>query len=216
MGTTERKKRDLEKRRRLILDRSRKLFFQKGYDNVSVEEICRAAEYGRSALYALFHSKEEIYANICLEGLDILAGIMTGLDSAREPDQALMQAAEAFLDFFQKHRHHYLALFYFSRHTYDRTRVGPELREAMDAAEIKALSPLGYVLTAAMETGQVRPMPVERVTRLFWAGLMGVFGSFICQGLEDQSESIREHCLAYADIYLRGIINPDPRLEETS
>ncbi len=208
MGTTERRKRELEKRRRLLLDKSRELFFENGYDNVSVEEICRAAEYGRSALYAIFHSKEEIYANICLEGLGIFADMMAGLDSTRELDQALMQATEIFLDFFQMHRHHYKALFYFSTHTYDRTKIRLELRETMDTAEIKALSPLGAILAGAMETGRVRRMPVDRVVWVFWAALMGVVSSFICKGIEDQSDLMREQCLAYTDIYLRGILKP--------
>ena len=64
------------------MEKSRDLFFERGYENVSVQDICDAVEYGRSAVYAFFSSKEEIYAHIYVEAMRILADMFQSVNPA--------------------------------------------------------------------------------------------------------------------------------------
>ena len=118
MGTKERKQRELENRRRAILEKSRDLFFERGYQSVSVQDICDAVEYGRSAVYAFFSSKEEIYAHIYVEAMRILADMFQSINPApADFDREFRKCTQILFDFYKYHRNYFKALFYFSTNT---------------------------------------------------------------------------------------------------
>lgn len=52
---------DTEETRRQILEASFRLFGLKGYDGVSVQDIAKATNLSKGALYWHFHNKEELY-----------------------------------------------------------------------------------------------------------------------------------------------------------
>ncbi len=68
MGTAARKEREKQKRREEILAAARDLFYEKGYQNTTVEEIAEAAEISKGTVYLYFASKDELYVSVILEG----------------------------------------------------------------------------------------------------------------------------------------------------
>jgi len=76
MSIITRKELEKEQRRRDILNAAEKLFFSKGYDNVSLNEIAKEVKLGRSTLYLYFENKEELFFAIVLRGAQILHGIV--------------------------------------------------------------------------------------------------------------------------------------------
>ncbi|MBU2252071.1 MAG: TetR/AcrR family transcriptional regulator, partial [Proteobacteria bacterium] len=101
MGLEERRKRERENRKNAILKAARKLFFEKGFRQVTVENIARKAEFSKGSIYLYFNSKEEIYSQILLNDIDkfhdSVADILQGPSSASE---ALIRVAEIYVDFF--------------------------------------------------------------------------------------------------------------------
>lgn len=76
MSIAARKELEKEKRRADILNAAEKLFFSKGYDNVSLNEIAKEVKLGRSTLYLYFENKEELFFAIVLRGAQILHEII--------------------------------------------------------------------------------------------------------------------------------------------
>lgn len=64
-GRTERKR---EQRRNDILKAAEKLFFSRGYDEVSMDSIAREIDLGRSTLYIYFENKEELFLPLFCAG----------------------------------------------------------------------------------------------------------------------------------------------------
>ena len=62
MGTRERKEREFETRRRLILDKAMDLFQKNSFAGVTLDDIASAIEFSKGTIYNHFGSKEEIYA----------------------------------------------------------------------------------------------------------------------------------------------------------
>lgn len=58
--------------RNRILEVAKKLFYEKGIDNTSVDEIARTAQMSKSTMYVYFKSKEEIANCISLEAMQYL------------------------------------------------------------------------------------------------------------------------------------------------
>jgi AcrR family transcriptional regulator len=72
MGITERKKREKEQRNNDILDAAERLFFSRGYEDVSMDQIAREVELNKATLYLYVKNKETLFATIVLRGIRIL------------------------------------------------------------------------------------------------------------------------------------------------
>ncbi len=72
MGISERKVREKEQRKKEILDTAERLFFSRGYDDVSMDGIAREVELNKATLYLYFENKEALFAAIVLRGIGIL------------------------------------------------------------------------------------------------------------------------------------------------
>jgi TetR/AcrR family transcriptional regulator len=72
MPIKSRKEREKEQRRKDIIDSAENLFFERGYDNVSMKDISNEVELSKATLYLYFENKEELFFAIVLRGTRIL------------------------------------------------------------------------------------------------------------------------------------------------
>ena len=72
MTVSDRKEREKEMRRKDIIDTAEKLFFEKGYENITMADIAEGTELARSTLYLYFKNKKEMYLAISIRGTQIL------------------------------------------------------------------------------------------------------------------------------------------------
>ena len=72
MGSQERKNREQQIRRQQILDAAGKIFAARGFKGATMRSIAEEAEYSQAAIYLYFKNKDELYASVLLEVLDIL------------------------------------------------------------------------------------------------------------------------------------------------
>lgn len=90
MGTTERKERERDERKRMIIQSAEKVFLKKGLEGATMEEIADVAELSKGALYLYFKSKEELFLSVNMRGLKLLAEILE-----KELDESLTAAENA-------------------------------------------------------------------------------------------------------------------------
>jgi AcrR family transcriptional regulator len=72
MGISERKIREKEQRKKEILDTAERLFFSRGYDDVSMDGIANEVELNKATLYLYFRNKEALFAAVVLRGVRLL------------------------------------------------------------------------------------------------------------------------------------------------
>ncbi len=72
MGISDRRQREKEQRKTGIIDAAERLFFSRGYEDVSMEEIAREVELNKATIYLYFENKETLFATIVLRGIGIL------------------------------------------------------------------------------------------------------------------------------------------------
>jgi len=206
MGTKERRQRELEDRRRAILEKSRDLFFERGYENVSVQDICDAVEYGRSAVYAFFSSKEEIYAHIYVEAMRILADMFQSVNpGASDFDREFLKCTQILVDFYKYHRNYFKALFHFSTNTLAYSKIPPGILALKEAEITRAGIPVMALLQRGIDSGHLHEFEVQEVVHLCWATVVGIIMSFIHKEMETEEETIQQFCLRHAEIYLEGL-----------
>lgn len=91
-----------KERREQLLDVSRALFAEKGFDATSVEEIAHRASVSKPVVYEHFGGKEGIYAVVVDREMQRLMNqIVDALDIDAHPRELLEQAACALLDYIE-------------------------------------------------------------------------------------------------------------------
>ncbi len=113
MGKIERREREREERRKTIMKAARKLFYSKGLDNTTMDEIAEEAELSKGTLYLYFQSKEILALSIIKETSDILNGILKAAAATEKPGiERIADITEALTDFFKSNRDEFRFLKY--------------------------------------------------------------------------------------------------------
>src|SRR3979411_1606638 len=107
MGTTGRF--SVEERRRSLLELGLELFSSRPYDDISIEEIARAAGRSKGLLYNYSPSKGDFYVE-CLRAVKHRFQIDTEPDPELPPVEQLRASLSGYLDHMQKHHASYQAL----------------------------------------------------------------------------------------------------------
>ena len=155
-----------EATRGALMTAARRLFAEHGYDEVSAEQIVRAAGVTRGALYHHFGGKAElldaVYDQLEREMTERIARVVLGSE-LESPMEAMRAGISAFLE----------------------ECAQPEVRQIVltDAPavlgwerwrEIAAANGLGLIeasLSAAIEAGELRPLPVRPTAHLLLGAL---------------------------------------------
>jgi len=75
-ATTSRKERERLRHRQEILAAALRLFSEKGFHDVSMQEIAAAAEFGTGTLYHFFSSKEELFYELMVATAEASLGLV--------------------------------------------------------------------------------------------------------------------------------------------
>jgi len=71
MGTKERRIRERNDRVKQIQEAAKLLFFKKGYQGSTIEEIAKLAEVSKGTIYLYFKNKDDLYVSLMLSGSEI-------------------------------------------------------------------------------------------------------------------------------------------------
>jgi len=172
MGTSERREREKQRRRDDILNTARLLFFEKGFRDTTIDDIARAAELARGTIYLYFENKEEIYATILEEGLDLLHSLIRdAVDPQVDALTNILAGHDAFMRFHDQHPQYYNVLIL------DKLQIAEELPEALkarlDAKTLAMADGIAGTLDRGVADGIFRPMQVREVALLLMGMTMG-------------------------------------------
>jgi AcrR family transcriptional regulator len=155
-----------EATRSALMAAARRLFTERGYAAVGTEEIVRAAGVTRGALYHHFGGKAElleaVYERLEAESTERVARVVLGSD-LESPLEAMKAGVEAFLDECAAPELQRIAL-----------HDAPAVLGWDRWREIAAANGLGLIeasLTAAIEAGEIRPLPVRPMAHLLLGAL---------------------------------------------
>ncbi|HNM24782.1 MAG TPA: TetR/AcrR family transcriptional regulator [Saprospiraceae bacterium] len=111
MGIVERKEREKEEMRRLILDAALKLFREKGLDAVSIRNIAEMIEYSPATIYLYYKDKSEILSALQYEAAAVKRSHVMSAALIENPWERLVEFGRRYVDFGMKHPDLYDLLF---------------------------------------------------------------------------------------------------------
>jgi AcrR family transcriptional regulator len=118
MGIAERREREKEQRHNDIIDAAERVFFSKGMENATMDDVAEEAELSKGTLYLYFKSKEEIYLAIHLRGNKILKNMFNIAVANQERGIDKVHAVgEAYFEYYRTYPDYFNAMIYYESRT---------------------------------------------------------------------------------------------------
>ena len=111
MGIQERKDREKDVMRRIILDAAIDLFASEGYENVSIRKIAEKIEYSPASIYNYFEDKGSILFELLNDGFDKLYEKQLAVQHIVDTVERFQAHGRAYLDFAREYPHYYNLMF---------------------------------------------------------------------------------------------------------
>jgi TetR/AcrR family transcriptional regulator len=118
MGTLERKARERIGRENMILDAAEEVFFSRGFDQSTMDDVANNAELSKGSLYNYFKNKNELCIGIVGRSFRLLIEYMEKslVENASGLDK-ISGSAKAFMLFKQENPEYYCALQSYQQHS---------------------------------------------------------------------------------------------------
>lgn len=157
MGIAERRQREKENLRRLILDAARELFVTEGYEAVTMRKIAAAIEYSPTTIYLHFADKDAILVELAEEGFNLLADALGRVRHIEDPVERLRHGAAVYFQFAQGQSHYYTIMFELRANA---------LAKGHEPSETAGHRAFGFIVEAVVQAVRTGQIPAERVQEI--------------------------------------------------
>jgi len=99
MGIQERKEREKQELKELIMSTAAKLFRQKGYEATSMRAIAEEIEYSPGTIYLYFKDKDELLYQLSVRAFNLFFEYFSRVRSVKDPLERLFKLGEVYLTF---------------------------------------------------------------------------------------------------------------------
>jgi AcrR family transcriptional regulator len=210
MGTLERRAREREETRTMILDAARELFVERGVEAVTMRAIASRIEYTPTAIYHHFRDKHTLLIELCIVDFQALAQAFRRIGRIEDPVERLGRIGAAYVDFGLSNPSHYQFLFMTSREPLDEAVAHKRLHPEEDAYAF-----VRDTAAEAIAAGRLRPQfdDAEQVAQMLWAGVHGVVALHVIKQKESWVpwRDARETARLLNEAVMRGILrDPSP------
>jgi AcrR family transcriptional regulator len=173
MGVKERRAREKKERYNLILSSARTLLFKKGLAGTSINQIAKVAEIGASTIYSYFKSKEEIFAALQQEGLEVLHyTINSFIKKDDNAEEKLRKIGRAYFEFSQKNKNYFDVINYFL--SAPEAIFAPNLKKQIDQHGNKNLNMIVKAIEKGIEDEIFKNINSRRYAILMWSTMHGM------------------------------------------
>jgi len=167
-----RREREKRRHRRDILAVALRLFSERGFHNVSMQEIAEKSEFGVGTLYNFFASKERLFIELMLAGIEkIRARLIPILDSDKPETERLSEYVRAHTDLVESNLD--LVRLYTSQYGIH-SSIKPMLKDIADVArniEMLVSERLKGIILAGIEKEVFNPVAADVVVLALQATL---------------------------------------------
>ena len=170
MGIAERKEKQKQDIKKMILDASMKLFIEEGFENVTMRKIADLIEYSPTTVYLYFKDKNEIFFQLHELGFQKMLEMNQHLPEIKNPLMRLYKMGENYIEFGMQNQEFYDVMF-IQNAPMDVLENREDCEWSLGDSAIGALQAL---LKECMEKGLIQKAPVEAVAMAIWGMVHGL------------------------------------------
>lgn len=182
MVTSNRRDKEKRIRRDDIIDAAEKVFFFKGYDEATMDDVAKEAEFSKRTLYVYFNSKEHLRFEIMIRGYKILIERIEMAFSTTSESNSLdliRQFGKVLYKFNEDFPNHFKAIMTYENGERDfMIGITDEAKEECYALGEQVFGHLSEILKKGINEGSIRPeLDVVDTTIIVWAFTVGLFNT---------------------------------------
>ena len=185
MALEEKKKRKKgkENRKNAILKAARRLFFDRGFKTVTVDNIAAKAEVSKGSIYLCFESKEEIYAQILIsDNIELYERIKNFSRTEASAAQLLLEFARIYVDYFLNNNELFRILMTFMMQTSQMNLVEKQ-RDELIRSTNQNIKIISEIIQKGIDAGEFSPIGDIRQTQNgIWGMLNGIISLYLFTG----------------------------------
>lgn len=184
MGINERKEKEKQIRRNDIIDAAEKVFFLKGYDVATMDEVAKMAEFSKRTVYVYFNSKEQLYFEIMVRGYRNLLEMIETTLSNTENKNALERIKLIGMTLYQfntEYPDYFNAIMYYENGEKDFEKETPDSskEECYELGE-RIFAYLSSALADGIEEKVIREeIDIKSTAIILWSCTIGLFNTII-------------------------------------
>jgi len=173
MALKDRREREKQRRRTQILEAAKTLVLREGVFAVSVQRIAEVAELSVGTIYLYFKGKEEIFAVLQEDILNMLYGeIYTAAGREGSCTEKLFSIADAYREFSRRQKQYFDVINYFLSPS--DIIFPPVLKSEIDRHGNRILSLVAGVIEAGIKSGEFRKVDANKCSIILWGTLHGL------------------------------------------
>jgi len=207
MGISERKQKEKELRRKMILKAAEKVFFSRKGETATMDDVAEKAELSKGTLYLYFRNKEDILYALAEKGVSLLSvQLRNSFSDNHSGIDQLSLIADEFIEFSKKQSNFFHLILRFENKT---IKFKHEIRDNLLIEP--ALEVLYEVLKKGQKDNTIREdIEVRDLVAIIWSQMLGVLQTLttkkkiLFQYKSDPNKLIKGHY----KIIIRGI-SPD-------
>lgn len=181
MGVVERKEREKEMRSECIIDAAERVFFNKGFEHATMNDVAEEAELSKGALYLYFHSKNELCMAILHRSLKSLNKRFKKLksDNTLTGLEKIFSLAEIFISFSKEHPGHYNSLLSYREHRENCPASGKIFKSAINE-NININNIIKEIIISGQNDGTINlEVDAKKTSLAIWGNFTGIMPSSI-------------------------------------
>ncbi|MDD5723553.1 MAG: TetR/AcrR family transcriptional regulator [Syntrophales bacterium] len=190
LGPESRREREKGQRRQVVLMAAKKLFIENGFKAVTVASIAEKAELSKGAIYLYFSSKEEIYAQILLNDVELFHEKISQIFQEGKPAaDMLLDFANAYINIFMKEREQFRIMMHFALQA-DNLSLSSEVRRQIVGEMNRMISLIEKILQYGISTGELllKKPAIKNMKNALWGLLNGIISLHLFVGAESMRE----------------------------
>jgi AcrR family transcriptional regulator len=186
-----------------ILEVAKELFTQRGFSNVAVRDICKAADVTPPTLYYYFKNKEALFDAVVRKSVsmtDFISRLTVACEKAKEPRSQVQAFTRSYLANFPKD--HLNVGLYVRHSTEELDSIG---RKTLAADLARILSLLSAIIQKGITTGEFR----ETDPKMAAECLLGMMNRFVFQQIHFRRNYRPSEAASYlSEFFLRAMKPP--------
>ena len=206
MGLLERRGKEKDSRKKLILKSARTLFFKKGFNNVTVDEIAKSSELGKGSIYLYFNSKEEIYAQILLNDIeDFNQQVSVLLNKKKIAADLLVEFSNIYVDFFFNDGELFRILMTYMLQP-AKMNLTEKLNSQILTANARSIDVIGKILKLGVSSKEFSAnINLKQNQNAIWGLLNGIISLYIFSGSPiKRRERINSTIKLALEVFIKG------------
>ena len=173
MGTAERKERQKAEMREAILRAALKLFYDEGYENVTMRKIADEIEYSVGTIYLYFKDRDEIFFELHKMGFDEFYKRQLAIQYVKDPIERIKEHGLAYIQFALDQPFYY-DLMFISRIPAKTITEQHEWKSGHRTYDVLKLN-----ISQAKDAGYFKDIDIEVAAFSLWSFVHGISSLFV-------------------------------------